>query len=104
MVSGLTQVVEMSAGYEHSLFLTDTGSSRSCYGCGSNAVGQLASTNVKEMSPVMIDSYIDVDTIEAGPFTSLLLRAGQWVKIWGMMPDGSNQQDLILIHDFNPAP
>jgi alpha-tubulin suppressor-like RCC1 family protein len=102
LISPLNQVKAISAGHGHSLFLTDDGSNRSCYGSGDNGQGQLTQpmSNATILTPVMIDSYTDVDEENAEPHNSLLIRANQWVKIWEQMPDDRNVNGLEIFSNI----
>jgi alpha-tubulin suppressor-like RCC1 family protein len=84
----MANVVGLAAGYEHSLFLVDNASTRSCYAVGSNQQGQSAQSSPLVLSPMMVDSYTTVVEITAGPYSSMLILNGVSVKQWGQMGDG----------------
>ena len=98
VVPSLNNVKAISAGYAHSLFLTDDGSNRMCFGTGSNRLGQISQPlgTPPVLTPQQIDTYIDVNEICAGPYTSLLIRADSWVKIWGLLANGQVSDSLLV--------
>ena len=86
--------VSISAGYRHSVFLMDNGSF-SAHQAG--VIGDIDSP-----SPVLIDNSFDVKEVDAGPFTTLLLREGNLLEALGRLPDGSTTDEFELW--LNPTP
>jgi len=85
MVSGLTNVTAIAAGYESSMALKDDGT---VWTWGSNIFGLLGAgipENVEGRStlPVQVDSLTNVTTISAGQMFGLALRDDGTVWAWG---------------------
>ena len=96
-IAGMTNVVGLAAGHAHSLFLVDNGSTRSCYSVGNNRQGQAGQTTDLVLSPMMVNSYTTVNEISAGPYSSMLIVDGVWVKQWGQLGDG---REVALLEVF----
>ncbi len=72
-VAGFTDIVAVSAGGRHSLFLKRDGT---VWGCGNNAEGQLGDgTNTGKLTPVPMGSLVDICAVYAGGNSSFVLRS-----------------------------
>jgi alpha-tubulin suppressor-like RCC1 family protein len=80
-VSGLSDVIAVAAGNDHSLALKRDGT---VWAWGKNANGQLGNGNTTQQnSPVQVSSLTNVVAIAAGEFHSLALKNDGTVYIWG---------------------
>ncbi|WP_273000656.1 RCC1 domain-containing protein [Hydrogenibacillus schlegelii] len=85
MVSGLTDVIKVAAGADHSLALKSDGT---VWAWGYNFYGQLGDgTNQNREVPVQVKGLADVVAIAAGKHFSLALKSDGTVWIWGMHED-----------------
>ncbi|MGE5286346.1 MAG: PASTA domain-containing protein [Micromonosporaceae bacterium] len=86
-VKGLTGVVAVAAGYEHSLALRDDGT---VWAWGGNPEGQLGTgaTGNTQLTPVEVAGLTGVTKIAAGGFFSLALRSDGTVWAWGSNATG----------------
>jgi alpha-tubulin suppressor-like RCC1 family protein len=81
-VIGLTNIIAISAGANHSIALENDGT---VWTWGYNAYGQLGNdTNISSNIPIHIASLTGVITIEAGYVYSLALKNDGTVWTWGM--------------------
>jgi alpha-tubulin suppressor-like RCC1 family protein len=81
LVSGLTDVVAITAGREHSLAVKSDGT---VWAWGSNVYGQLGDgTKTNRSRPVQITSLTGVTDVRAGAHHSLALRSTGTVAAWG---------------------
>ncbi|WP_407543321.1 hypothetical protein Q0M94_25665 (plasmid) [Deinococcus radiomollis] len=86
-VTGLTGVVSIASGRDHSLALKSDGTVRSW---GYNAQGQLGNgTTASSSTPVTVSNLTDVVSLAGGGAHSLALRADGTVRSWGY--NGSGQ-------------
>lgn len=80
-VSGLTGVVAIAAGSNHSLALKSDGS---VWGWGTNGSGQLGDgTMANRLTPVQVSGLTGVEAIAAGFNYSLALLSNGTVRAWG---------------------
>jgi hypothetical protein len=85
-VTGLTGIIDISAGAGHSLFLKNDGT---VWGCGGNTVGQLGDgTNIQRYSPVEVSGLANMVTVDAGRGHSLFLGSDGTVWSCGENSDG----------------
>ncbi|MBT3374184.1 MAG: hypothetical protein HN742_31450 [Lentisphaerae bacterium] len=88
-VTGLSEIIAISAGWDHSLALTRTGT---IYAWGSRSHGQLGDgireTGRPSPVPVLVPGLTDITAIAAGGQHSLALRADGTLYAWGSNWDG----------------
>ena len=90
LVSPLQHVIQVEAGYDHTLYLTSGNGTATLWSSGSDRWGQSATTLTSiQASPVMVQSNPNLWEIEAGPYSSTfkILRS---VMVCGQHPDGRN--------------
>ena len=85
-LSGLTNVVEIAAGAEHSLALKSDGT---VWSWGVNTDGQVGDgTNINRDTPVQVSSITGVADVVAGQYHSLALKSDGTVWGWGRNAQG----------------
>lgn len=86
-VSGLTDIIAVSAAYSHSLFLKDDGT---VYACGLNNYGQLGNDFQRAGAnpPSQVSNITGVTAIAAGASQSLFLKGDGTVWACGSNSDG----------------
>lgn len=88
VIPGLTNVTQVVAGKEHSLFLLADGTVKSC---GNNQYGQcgIGYTSPTKLTPTVISGLTNVTQISSGSHTSLFLLADGTVKSCGLNDYGT---------------
>jgi alpha-tubulin suppressor-like RCC1 family protein len=96
-VTGLTNVIKIAAGSDHSLALKDDGT---VWAWGDDGRGQLGNDEKREdqPTPMPVIGLTDVMAIAAGQFHSLALKSDATVWAWGMdqfgqLGDNTSKQD-----------
>jgi len=100
-VPGLSNVVAISAGYQHSLALLGDGTVQTW---GDNTLGELGNGGDQgpdscssgaycSMEPAPVPGLSNIVAVSAGYFYSLALRRDGTVWGWGLLPGASNEVD-----------
>jgi len=97
----LSDVKRIAGGFEHSLFLVDNNTTKEVHGSGSSRQGQLGQVNSSN-TPVQLGSFIDINEVSAGPYSSMILRDTNDVYSWGQQPDWGIQRNEQLYQNINP--
>ncbi|MBI2270232.1 MAG: T9SS type A sorting domain-containing protein [Bacteroidetes bacterium] len=85
-VSGLTGVIDIEAGYYHSVFLKKDST---VWACGRNTQGQLGDGSfTQRTTPVQVSGLTGVRTISAGYYQSLFLKNDSTVWACGLNDNG----------------
>ena len=80
-VPAFDNTVQITGGYHHTIFRTVQ---NSAYVCGDNSKKQLGLDAILYTEqPQKVLNYTDVNLIEAGAYSSLLLRSSSFIKVWG---------------------
>lgn len=85
-VPGVSDIVSISAGGDHSMALTESGT---VWAWGRNDQGQLGNGSTSDSAvPVQVSGLTDVVAVSAGSFHSLAVKANGEVFSWGENTDG----------------
>jgi alpha-tubulin suppressor-like RCC1 family protein len=101
-VPGLSDVIAVSAGYQHNLALLDDGT---VWAWGWNAFGQVGdgTSNNNRTSPVQVSGLTDVIAIAAGNSFSLALKDDGTVWAWGYDGNGQLGDSVSLTNSTVPV-
>lgn len=97
-VLGLTNIVAIDCGAEHSLALKDDGS---LWSWGLNNLGQLGlgTVNMNKYYPVRVSSLSGVKIISAGEYHNFISLEDKTVWAWG-----NNDKGQLCLNNFNSQP
>lgn len=99
-VSGLTGVMAVAAGREHSVALREDGT---VWAWGDNRLGQLGTNLGASNIPVQVSGLSGITAIAAGVFHSMALKDDGTVWAWGHNGYGQLGNGTIGRISFNPA-
>src|SRR5262249_19254446 len=86
LVSGLTDIVAIAAGFDHTLALKSDGS---VYAWGDNFGGQIGDgTTVDRKAPFKIPGLSGVTAVAAGAYHSVAVLGNGTVSTWGLNTSG----------------
>jgi VCBS repeat-containing protein len=98
-ITGLPVITNLSAGVEHSLFLTKNGDQRQLWVSGSHSEGQAGDqVGLNFPTPVLLTTEDNIDSMEAGPYCSLY-RLGDGKTYSCGLSGLSNATTQIWFHD-----
>lgn len=101
LVTNMTNVIQVSAGYDHSLFLRSDGT---VYASGLNTNGQLGNgTKTRFLNPVQVTNMTNVIKISAGLEFSLFLTSTGTVYACGNNRYGQLGPGVSAIEYLNPV-
>jgi alpha-tubulin suppressor-like RCC1 family protein len=97
-VTGMTNIVELAAGYSHSIFMEEVSNVRSLYTSGSSQFGQNGHVNDTSV-PTLLSGEPSVDEVSAGPNSTIFKHSGNIIKMMGRESDGTDHVTPIQIFD-----
>ena len=104
-IKGLSDIIAIAAGWEHSLALTRTGT---VYAWGSRSHGQLGDNVIETGRPVSepqrVPGLSGIKAIAAGGQHSLSLRKNGTLFAWGGNWNGQLGNGKVKIHSATPQP
>lgn len=92
---GLVKIVQIAAGYEHSLALQSDGT---VWAWGWNIYGELGTSGSYQVAPVRISDFSGVVQISAGGFDSFALKSDGTVWAWGYNGNGELGDGTLESH------